>query len=522
MTLNLKIPEKKELKPRIIVFGIGGAGGNAVNNMISKNLEGIDFIAGNTDAQALQQSGAAKKIQLGERVTEGLGAGAKPEIGTLAAEESLDQITDVLEGGHMCFITAGMGGGTGTGAAPIIANAARSLGILTIGVVTKPFQFEGIKRQKQAEEGIEALQKVVDTLIVIPNQNLFRLANEKTTFTEAFSMADDVLYQGVKGVTDLMVRPGLINLDFADVRSVMDEMGKAMMGTGEASGEDRAIQAAEKAIANPLLDEISLKGAMGVLINITGGNDMTLFELDEAANRIKDEVDPEANIIIGSTLDTEVEGSLRVSVVATGIDAILTDKVGRDLGKVSTADNSKTFSQVTGSFNDKRTVLENNVSNLEEQGNNDCVSVDTLSEMAKDLEREKNENQANLERTEENDEKVEESVKSVEPTVAALERLEKAVNKEPDPDLFNRPKPRNADLDGYEKENTSYNPLNSLIRRMTGAKDKVSHLEKTINPVETFKVREDSSTEEGSLDNDISEDEDRQSEIPAFLRRQAN
>ncbi len=490
--------------------------------MISKNLEGIDFIAGNTDAQALQQSGAAKKIQLGERVTEGLGAGAKPEIGTLAAEESLDQITDVLEGGHMCFITAGMGGGTGTGAAPIIANAARSLGILTIGVVTKPFQFEGIKRQKQAEEGIEALQKVVDTLIVIPNQNLFRLANEKTTFTEAFSMADDVLYQGVKGVTDLMVRPGLINLDFADVRSVMDEMGKAMMGTGEASGEDRAIQAAEKAIANPLLDEISLKGAMGVLINITGGNDMTLFELDEAANRIKDEVDPEANIIIGSTLDAEVEGSLRVSVVATGIDAILTDKVGRDLGKVSTVDNSKTFSQVTDSFNDKRTVLDNNVSNIEEQESDDCVSVDTLSEMAKDLEREKNENQPNLERTEENDEKVEETVKSVEPTVAALERLEKAVNKEPDPDLFNRPKPRNADLDGDKKENTSYNPINSLIRRMTGAKDKASHLEKAINPVETFKVREDSRNEQDSLDNDISEDEDRQSEIPAFLRRQAN
>ena len=522
MTLNLKIPENKELKPRIIVFGIGGAGGNAVNNMISKNLEGIDFIAGNTDAQALQQSGAAKKIQLGERVTEGLGAGAKPEIGTLAAEESLDQITDVLEGGHMCFITAGMGGGTGTGAAPIIANAARSLGILTIGVVTKPFQFEGIKRQKQAEEGIEALQKVVDTLIVIPNQNLFRLANEKTTFTEAFSMADDVLYQGVKGVTDLMVRPGLINLDFADVRSVMDEMGKAMMGTGEASGEDRAIQAAEKAIANPLLDEISLKGAMGVLINITGGNDMTLFELDEAANRIKDEVDPEANIIIGSTLDTEVEGSLRVSVVATGIDAILTDKVARDLGKVSTIDNSKNFSQVRASFDDKRTVLDNNVSHLAEQESNDCGSVDSLSEMAKDLEREKNENQPNLERTEENDEKVEEPVKSVVPTVAALERLEKAVNKEPDPDLFNRPKPRNAYLDGYEKENISYNPLNSLIRRMTGAKDKVSHLEKPINPVETFKVRDDSRNEEGSLDSDISEDEDRQSEIPAFLRRQAN
>ena len=322
MALNLIMTSQRdELKPRITVFGVGGAGGNAVNNMIDKNLEGVEFVVANTDAQALQQSRASAKIQMGPKVTEGLGAGARPSVGAAAAEETIEEIVDHLAGAHMCFITAGMGGGTGTGAAPIIAQAARELGVLPVGVVTKPFQFEGNKRMRQAEEGIEALQKVVDTLIIIPNQNLFRLANEKTTFTEAFAMADDVLYQGVKGVTDLMVRPGLINLDFADVRAVMDEMGKAMMGTGEASGEDRAVQAAEKAIANPLLDEISLHGAKGVLINITGGYDLTLFELDEAANIIREKVDPDANIIVGSTLDTGMEGVLRVSVVATGIDA---------------------------------------------------------------------------------------------------------------------------------------------------------------------------------------------------------
>jgi len=321
MALNLMMSDREELKPRITVFGVGGAGGNAVNNMIEKQLEGVEFVVANTDAQALQQSHSKARIQMGVRVTEGLGAGARPSVGAAAAEETIEEIVDHLAGAHMCFITAGMGGGTGTGAAPIIAQAARELGVLTVGVVTKPFQFEGAKRMRQADEGIEALQKVVDTLIIIPNQNLFRLANEKTTFTEAFAMADDVLYQGVKGVTDLMVRPGLINLDFADVRAVMDEMGKAMMGTGEASGEDRAIQAAEKAIANPLLDEISLRGAKGVLINITGGTDLTLFELDEAANRIREEVDPDANIIVGSTMDESMQGMMRVSVVATGIDA---------------------------------------------------------------------------------------------------------------------------------------------------------------------------------------------------------
>ena len=321
MAFTLSIPVTQDLSPRITVIGVGGAGGNAVNNMIEKALEGCEFVVANTDAQALAQSRAGNKLQLGARVTEGLGAGARPEVGAAAAEESIEDIVEKLAGCHMCFITAGMGGGTGTGAAPIIAKAAREMGVLTVGVVTKPFQFEGARRMKQAESGVEELQKHVDTLIIIPNQNLFRLANEKTTFTEAFALADDVLYQGVKGVTDLMVRPGIINLDFADVRSVMNEMGKAMMGTGEASGEERAVQAAEKAIANPLLDEISLKGAKGVLINITAGPDLTLFELDEAANRIRSEVDPEANIMVGSTLDPEMAGQMRVSVVATGIDA---------------------------------------------------------------------------------------------------------------------------------------------------------------------------------------------------------
>ncbi|MTH36392.1 cell division protein FtsZ [Paracoccus limosus] len=319
--IHLMLNDEQELKPRITVFGVGGAGGNAVNNMIDKQLEGVEFVVANTDAQALQSSKAESRIQIGPKVTEGLGAGAKPSIGAKAAEETIEDIVDHLMGAHMCFITAGMGGGTGTGAAPIIAQAAREMGILTVGVVTKPFQFEGTKRMRQAEEGVEALQRVVDTLIIIPNQNLFRLANEKTTFTEAFAMADDVLYQGVKGVTDLMVRPGLINLDFADVRAVMDEMGKAMMGTGEASGENRAVQAAEKAIANPLLDEISLNGAKGVLINITGGYDLTLFEMDEAAEKIREKVDADANIIVGSTMDPTMEGTIRVSVVATGIDA---------------------------------------------------------------------------------------------------------------------------------------------------------------------------------------------------------
>jgi cell division protein FtsZ len=322
MTLNLHVPSAREqLSPRITVIGVGGAGGNAVNNMIQSNLEGVDFLVANTDAQALAQTLCERSIQLGRNITQGLGAGSCPEIGRAAAEEALDEILGQLDGSNMVFVTAGMGGGTGTGAAPVIARAAREAGILTVGVVTKPFHFEGVHRMRLAESGITELQQYVDTLIIIPNQNLFRVANEKTTFADAFKMADDVLDSGVRGVTDLMVMPGLINLDFADIRAVMTEMGKAMMGTGEAEGENRAIDAAEAAISNPLLDDVSMKGARGVLINITGGADMTLFEVDETANRIRDEVDPDANIIFGSTFVQSLEGRIRVSVVATGIDA---------------------------------------------------------------------------------------------------------------------------------------------------------------------------------------------------------
>jgi cell division protein FtsZ len=320
MSINLKAPELRELKPRIMVCGVGGAGGNAVNNMIVSGLSGVDFIVANTDAQALTSSRAERIIQMGLQVTEGLGAGSKPEVGRAAAEEALEEIRDHLSGAHMVFVTAGMGGGTGTGAAPVIARAARELGILTVGVVTKPFHFEGGRRMKVAEAGIADLQKAVDTLIIIPNQNLFRVANEKTTFADAFAMADQVLYSGVACITDLMVKEGLINLDFADVRSIMSEMGKAMMGTGESAGEKRAVQAAEAAIANPLLDETSMRGARGLLISITGGNDLTLYEVDEAASRIRQEVDEEANIILGATFDSALDGVVRVSVVATGID----------------------------------------------------------------------------------------------------------------------------------------------------------------------------------------------------------
>ncbi len=320
MTINLKIPDIREMKPRITVFGVGGAGGNAVNNMITAGLQGVDFVVANTDAQALTMSKAERIVQMGTQVTEGLGAGSQPEVGRAAAEEVIDEIRDHLTGAHMVFVTAGMGGGTGTGAAPIIAKTARELGILTVGVVTKPFQFEGARRMRFAEAGIVELQKFVDTLLVIPNQNLFRVANEKTTFADAFAMADQVLYSGVACITDLMVKEGLINLDFADVRAVMREMGKAMMGTGEASGEKRASIAAESAINNPLIDDASMKGAKGLLISITGGKDLTLYEVDEAATRIREEVDQDANIIVGATFDESLEGIIRVSVVATGID----------------------------------------------------------------------------------------------------------------------------------------------------------------------------------------------------------
>ncbi|MEH3105566.1 MAG: cell division protein FtsZ [Sphingomonas phyllosphaerae] len=322
MSIEFITPDLDDLTPRITVIGVGGAGGNAIANMMRADVQGVNFLVANTDAQALKQSEAEQKIQLGAKITQGLGAGSRPEIGRAAAEETIEELGRLLEGSHMCFIAAGMGGGTGTGAAPVIAKTARDMGILTVGVVTKPFSFEGNRRAKSADAGIEELQKFVDTLIVIPNQNLFLVANANTTFKQAFEMADEVLQQGVRGITDLMVMPGLINLDFADVRSVMQEMGKAMMGTGEAEGDDRALIAAQKAIANPLLDGVSMQGAKGVIVSITGGDDMRLLEVDEAANHIRELVDPDANIIWGSAFNPELEGKIRVSVVATGIESV--------------------------------------------------------------------------------------------------------------------------------------------------------------------------------------------------------
>ena len=529
MTLNLRMPEVADLKPRITVFGVGGAGGNAVNNMIDQELEGVEFVVANTDAQALQQSKAQHRIQLGEKVTEGLGAGAKPAVGAAAAEESIEQIVDCLAGSHMCFITAGMGGGTGTGAAPIIAQTARELGILTVGVVTKPFQFEGVKRMRQAEDGVEALQKVVDTLIIIPNQNLFRIANEKTTFTEAFAMADDVLYQGTKGVTDLMVRPGLINLDFADIRAVMDEMGKAMMGTGEASGEDRAIQAAEKAIANPLLDEISLEGARGVLINITGGHDLTLFELDEAANRIREKVDPEANIIVGSTLDTSLEGAMRVSVVATGIDvsdrasimpvprrpmkeplplhaadmtsapeAPAEEKV-EDLAEVAM---EETAEPATREHREERTLFD------------EVMSESTPAELAT------NDDLPPPAYRPQQDEVREQAPAPTptmgQPSAETLARLHAAVSKVPNDGNFQRPAPR-AEAK-YEEEKPSGFRLKNMISKMTG--HRTDHRFE-----ELAEARKQPSVSHRNFDRspEVDEEDDGDNvEIPAFLRRQAN
>jgi cell division protein FtsZ len=336
MTINLNIPDIRELKPRITVFGVGGAGGNAVNNMITAGLQGVDFVVANTDAQALTTSKAERIVQMGVQVTEGLGAGSQPDVGRAAAEEVIDEIRDHLSGAHMVFVTAGMGGGTGTGAAPVIAKVAREAGILTVGVVTKPFHFEGQRRMRVAEGGITELQKSVDTLLIIPNQNLFRVANEKTTFADAFAMADQVLYSGVACITDLMVKEGLINLDFADVRAVMREMGKAMMGTGEAEGEKRALTAAEAAISNPLIDDASMKGARGLLISITGGRDLTLYEVDEAATRIREEVDQDANIIVGATFDEGLDGIIRVSVVATGIDQAVAQRNAANLAAAGT------------------------------------------------------------------------------------------------------------------------------------------------------------------------------------------
>ncbi len=534
MTLNLTMPGQEDLKPRITVFGVGGAGGNAVNNMIDKELDGVEFVVANTDAQALSQNKAQSRIQLGVKVTEGLGAGAKPTIGSAAAEENIEQIVDHLAGAHMCFITAGMGGGTGTGAAPIIAQAARELGVLTVGVVTKPFQFEGNKRMKQAEEGVEALQKMVDTLIIIPNQNLFRLANEKTTFTEAFSMADDVLYQGVKGVTDLMVRPGLINLDFADVRAVMDEMGKAMMGTGEASGEDRAIQAAEKAIANPLLDEISLRGAKGVLINITGGHDLTLFELDEAANRIREEVDADANIIVGSTMDTNMEETMRVSVVATGIDASAIDteipvprrSLAQPLKPVieiapqpaeeemaSEPEVAATESEPSlfNAFDAQRAAAEDQMEDIFDTEGSDSAQDDGLPPPAYVPTPEQEVEVSGEAEMEDRESFVAPRAPLAgEPSPDALARLQAAVSKAPGAAA----RPVQAEATPSEGERPRFG-INSLINRMTGHGGEAQQ-----NTAR--ETRQQPSVQARPAPEESRNEEEDQIEIPAFLRRQAN
>lgn len=346
--ISLSLPKSVELKPRIVVFGVGGAGGNAVNNMIASGLNGVEFVVANTDAQALALSSADRRIQLGADITQGLGAGMRPEVGQESAEDSLTEIMEHLDGAHMLFIAAGMGGGTGTGAAPVIARAARERGILTVAIVTKPFMFEGSNRMSIAEDGIANLQPNVDTLITIPNQNLFRIATESTTMTDAFGMADEVLYSGVRSVTDLMVVPGIINLDFADVRTIMARMGKAMMGTGEATGDRRAVEAAEAAISNPLLDDVSLRGAQGVLINITGGSDLTLFEVEEAASLIRGQVDPHANIIVGSALDEDLQGIVRVSVVATGVEAIDFDAASDVTSRYDDTETRSTYDKAIG------------------------------------------------------------------------------------------------------------------------------------------------------------------------------
>ncbi len=515
MALNLRMPESQELKPKITVFGVGGAGGNAVNNMIAKSLEGADFVVANTDAQALSQSEAPKKVQLGARVTEGLGAGARPEVGAAAAEESLEEILDHLAGSHMCFITAGMGGGTGTGAAPIIAQAARELGVLTVGVVTKPFQFEGASRMRKAEEGVAALQKVVDTLIVIPNQNLFRLANEKTTFTEAFSLADDVLYQGVKGVTDLMVRPGIINLDFADVRSVMDEMGKAMMGTGEASGENRAIQAAEKAIANPLLDEISLRGARGVLINITGSADMTLFELDEAANRIREEVDPDANIIVGSTLDPSMEGVLRVSVVATGIDVVEDQR--------AVPQQRRSFSEpVAVAAPEPVEQVEDDVEIAAEAPQEEEAIFTPAPAAAAPMTARPAPLQMSAEHEVQAEPAAPMAAKTAQPSQETLLRLRAAVQNRPDPTAK---QPEGEGSAAGEKHPRF--ALNNLINRMTGSAqrdERPTSQPQVRAPIPTATVSAPVAPAAPQVNDQASyEDDERERvEIPAFLRRQAN
>ena len=526
MTINISLPDvAQNLHPKITVLGVGGSGGNAVNNMINSNLDGVDFLIANTDAQALQISKCPNKIQLGLNTTRGLGAGMRPDIGKQAAEEAIQELNEKLEGSHMLFIAAGMGGGTGTGAAPVIAKLARERGILTVGVVTKPFHFEGSQRMKLAEKGIEEIQQHVDTLLTIPNQNLFRIANEKTTFADAFKMADDVLYLGVRGVTDLMVQPGMINLDFSDVKTVMSEMGKAMMGTGEASGEGRAIAAAEAAIANPLIDDVSLKGAKGLIINITGGKDITLYEVDEAANRIKQEVEEEANIIYGTTCDERLEGFVRVSIVATGIDvnSSVLPKSLETLSSIS-IDNSVYQKNETAEILDKENIAVNenihsspnysqseiddseyrsNLNNFESPSVNDEITEDNQQivgeeEISSDYRNEENEhineNMSN------ND--IEHNHSEAAKSQATVKRLS----------LFDTVEQKVENLSNQQEERTE--PV-------------ISESDKEIQNHDTDDSDKDPEAEVNAEESDLDEDFNQETEeelldIPTFLRRQAN
>jgi len=537
MSINISLPDvEHNLHPKITVLGVGGSGGNAVNNMISSNLEGVDFLIANTDAQALQNSKCSNKIQLGLKSTRGLGAGMRPDVGKQAAEEAIEELTEKLDGRHMLFIAAGMGGGTGTGAAPIIAKLAREKGILTVGVVTKPFHFEGSQRMKLANIGIDELQQYVDTLLIIPNQNLFRIANEKTTFADAFKMADDVLYAGVRGVTDLMVQPGMINLDFSDVKTVMSEMGKAMMGTGEASGEGRAVAAAEAAIANPLIDDVSLKGAKGLIINITGGKDITLYEVDEAANRIKQEVDEEANIIYGTTCDERLEGLVRVSIVATGID-INTNVSPKPLETFSTLsiDNS------IYNKNNKTTELANQENNVSEDISpqssfNKIETINNLDNVSKEIDDQDFVKDINLdEHKKEINEKEFEVSKEI-----SEDAIEKASGSDEVVDSFIDENKENIKKEASVRRLSLFDTIKSSEEESESKKEKNENL-RAEPVISTDQTQEDNNTQEGLKDdnpeeelsgeesemNDLEDDFNQETEeelldIPTFLRRQAN
>ena len=555
MTINISIPDVgNNLHPQITVLGVGGSGGNAVNNMINSNLEGVDFAIANTDAQALQISNCKKKIQLGINSTRGLGAGMRPDIGRKAAEETLNEINEMLEGSHMLFIAAGMGGGTGTGAAPVIAKLAREKGILTVGVATKPFHFEGSQRMKLADKGLEELQQYVDTLLTIPNQNLFRIANEKTTFADAFKMADDVLYAGVRGVTDLMVQPGLINLDFSDVKTVMSEMGKAMMGTGEASGEGRAIAAAEAAIANPLIDDVSLKGAKGLIINITGGNDITLYEVDEAANRIKQEVDEKANIIYGTTCDERLEGVVRVSLVATGIDAdSVTSNNHLEINKSLKIDNSvylsksddlnedellinkeestsflKTSNEESINYEDDKNIQEDiNINNKDFSDNPNSIEESKLSNLeeiplgSENLKIDEiDKNIDNLDYLDESDANNSPDLNNEKIESQNLEISQDDVSVENDSD--SKPSVRRLSLfdslEANEKDNSLVNSDKSEPVFQENQENLNSNMEKNIE-----NSNEEFTGEDIDIEEDFSQDpEEELLDIPTFLRRQAN